>query len=147
MLAENSSFSDRKSPAGSDFVEKLARLDTSPRMKDSVSVTIESTETASGVIFKVAGRMDAESAPAFEDACKYWVDRGIYQLVVDLSDLAYVSSMGLRSFITIGKMAQEKGGKLRLCRLTGLVKQVFEITRLTSIFPIHDSVESALATR
>ena len=75
------------------------------------------------------------------------MDRGIYQLVVDLSDLAYVSSMGLRSFITIGKMAQEKGGKLRLCRLTGLVKQVFEITRLTSIFPIHDSVESALATR
>jgi stage II sporulation protein AA (anti-sigma F factor antagonist) len=54
--------------------------------------------------------------------------------------------MGLRSFITIGKMAQEKGGRLRLCRLAGLVKQVFEITRLSSIFPMHDSLESALAT-
>jgi anti-anti-sigma factor len=110
-------------------------------------VTIESTQTASGVIVKVAGRMDAESAPAFEEACKGWVDRGVYQLVVDMSELAYVSSMGLRSFITIGKMAQEKGGRLRLCRLTGLVKQVFEITRLTTIFPIHESVESALATQ
>jgi len=110
-------------------------------------VTIESTQTASGVIVKVVGRMDAESAPAFEDACKNWVDRGVCQVIVDMSELAYVSSMGLRSFITIGKMAQEKGGKLRLCRLSGLVKQVFEITRLNSIFPIHDSVESALATQ
>jgi anti-anti-sigma factor len=125
---------------------KLACLDTPAGLKDSGSVTIESAQTASGVIVKVAGRMDAESAPAFEDACKYWVDQGVYQLVVDMSELAYVSSMGLRSFITIGKMAQEKGGHLHLCRLTGLVKQVFEITRLTTIFPIHDSVESALAT-
>ena len=98
------------------------------------------------MILKVAGRMDADSAPAFEDACKSWVDRGIYLLVIDMSELAYVSSMGLRSFITIGKLTQEKGGRLRLCRLSGLVKQVFEITRLSSIFPIHDSLESALAT-
>jgi anti-anti-sigma factor len=109
-------------------------------------VTIESTQTNNGVIVKVVGRMDAESAPAFEDACAAWVGRGVYQLIIDMSELSYVSSMGLRSFITIAKMAQEKGGSLRLCRLTGLVKQVFEITRLISLFPIHDSVESALAT-
>jgi anti-anti-sigma factor len=88
--------------------------------------------------------MDAESAAAFEEACKCWVEQGVYRLVIDMSELAYVSSMGLRSFITVGKLAQEKGGRLRLCRLAGLVKQVFEITRLTSLFPIHDSIESAL---
>jgi hypothetical protein len=33
---------------------------------------------------------------------------------------------------------------LRICRLTGLVRQVFEITRLNQVFPPHDSVESAL---
>jgi stage II sporulation protein AA (anti-sigma F factor antagonist) len=89
--------------------------------------------------------MDAESAPEFEDECKAWIDRGKYRLVVDMSELTYVSSMGLRSFITIGQLAQQKGGRLRLCRLSGLVKQVFEITRLNSVFPIHDSIESALA--
>jgi anti-anti-sigma factor len=54
--------------------------------------------------------------------------------------------MGLRCFINVGKLAQEKGGKLRLCRLSGLVKQIFEITRLNSVLPMHDSLESALAT-
>jgi stage II sporulation protein AA (anti-sigma F factor antagonist) len=121
-------------------------LDTPPSMNDSGSVNIESTRTGPAVILKVAGRMDAESAPAFEDACKSWVDQGVYRLVIDMSELAYVSSMGLRSFIVVGKLAQAKGGGLRLCRLAGLVKQVFEITRLNSIFPIHDSIESALAT-
>lgn len=109
-------------------------------------MTIETTQSGPRVIVKVIGRMDAESAPAFEEACRAWVDRGVYRLVVDMSELSYISSMGLRSFITIGKLAQEKGGRLRLCRVAGLVKQVFEITRLTSIFPMHDSLESALTT-
>jgi anti-anti-sigma factor len=64
--------------------------------------------------------------------------------VVDLGDLSYVSSMGLRSFVSIGKTLQGKGGALRLCRLNGLVKQVFEITGLIRSFPVYESVEAAL---
>ena len=48
---------------------------------------------------------------------------------------AYVSSMGLRSFVPIAKKLRDKGGELRICRLTGLVRQVFEITRLNQVFP------------
>jgi anti-sigma B factor antagonist len=89
--------------------------------------------------------MDAENAPEFDAQCESWISRGINQLVVDVGDLAYVSSMGLRSFMAIGKRLQDKGGKLRICRQTGLVKQVFEITRLNSIFPPHETIEAALA--
>jgi len=89
--------------------------------------------------------MDAENAPVFESQCESWISKGINQLVVDVGELAYVSSMGLRSFMVIGKRLQDKGGKLRICCQTGLVKQVFEITRLNSIFPPHESVEAALA--
>jgi anti-sigma B factor antagonist len=108
-------------------------------------VTIESSQVGDKVVLRVAGRMDAENAPEFEKKCQSWISQGFTGLVVDLSELAYVSSMGLRSFMAIGKTLQEKGGKLRLCRLTGLVKQVFEITRLNSVFPPHESVEAALA--
>lgn len=108
-------------------------------------MNIESTQYDSGVVLRVAGRMDAVQATAFEEECKSWVNRGVGNLVVDLSELAYISSLGLRSFVLIGKLQQEKGGKLQLCGLTGLVKQVFEITRLNSVFPIHASVDAALA--
>jgi len=108
-------------------------------------VTIESNQVGETVGLRVAGRMDAENAPEFERNCQSWISQGITSLVIDMSELAYVSSMGLRSFMMIGKALQEKGGSLRICRLTGLVKQVFEITRLNSIFPLHESVEAALA--
>jgi anti-anti-sigma factor len=106
-------------------------------------VNIQATQYDSGVVLKVAGRMDAVQATAFEEECKAWMARGAGTLIVDLSELAYISSLGLRSFVVIGKLQQGKGGHFRLCCLTGLVKQVFEITRLNSVFPIHESVEAA----
>ena len=57
-------------------------------------------------------------------------------MVIDLGELSYVSSMGLRSFLSIAKALQDKGGALRICRLTGLVKQVFEITGLNRVLPV-----------
>jgi len=88
--------------------------------------------------------MDAESAPQFEQHCRDCVAEGLTGLVVDLGELTYVSSMGLRSFVSVAKTLQDKGGALRLCRLNGLVKQVFEITGLLRIFPVYESVEAAL---
>lgn len=110
-----------------------------------IYVNIQATQYDSAVVLKVTGRMDAVQATTFEEECRAWVDRGAGTLIVDLSELAYISSLGLRSFVVIGKLQQEKGGSLRLCCLTGLVKQVFEITRLNSLFPIHESVSAALA--
>ena len=107
-------------------------------------MTIEQKQVAGQVVLLVSGRMDAESAPHFEQECRACIAEGRNGLVVDLGELAYVSSMGLRSFISVAKTLQDKGGALRICRLTGLVKQVFEITGLISTFPIYESVESAL---
>ena len=96
------------------------------------------------MVLLVSGRMDAESAPRFEGKCRACIAEGLTALVVDLGDLTYVSSMGLRSFISVGKTLWDKGGALRICRLNGLVKQVFEITGLLGLFRVYDSVEAAL---
>ena len=96
------------------------------------------------MVFLVSGRMDAETAPDFEQQCRACIAEGLTGLVVDLGELAYISSMGLRSFICVTKMLQDKGGALRICRLKGLVKQVFEITGLLGMFRDYDSVEAAL---
>lgn len=108
-------------------------------------VEIQSRQVGDRVVIQVAGRMDAENTPAFETHCGSWISKGINNLIVDVGGLAYISSMGLRSFVAVGKRLQDKGGKLRICGQTGLVKQIFEITRLDSIFPPHESVDAALA--
>jgi anti-sigma B factor antagonist len=88
--------------------------------------------------------MDAENAPQFEGNCNACIDDGLTILIVDLGGLAYISSMGLRCFVSVGKALQSKGGALRICRLNGLVKQVFEITGLIRTFPVYESVDSAV---
>ena len=107
-------------------------------------MTIERTQVGNKVVLHVAGRMDAENAVHFEDQCESCISDGFTSVVVDLGDLKYVSSMGLGAIVRIAKQLRDKGGELRICCLTGLVRQLFEITRLNHVFPAHDSVESAL---
>ena len=115
-----------------------------PKDNDKTSLRIEQTQVSDSVVLNVSGRMDAENASRFEEECKQCIAEGHTTLVADLGGLTYVSSMGLRSFLSVAKTLQSKGGALRLCCMKGLVKQVFEITGLMQIFSVYESVESAV---
>jgi len=132
---------NEKSSMAGDALEFIELQQRDARMSP---VNIERTQVSDRVVFFVSGRMDAENAPQFEQQCKASIAEGKTSLVVDLGELTYVSSMGLRSFISVAKAVQEKGGALRICRLSGLVKQVFEITGLLGSFTVYESVEAAL---
>ena len=106
---------------------------------------IEPTELEKAVVLKVTGRMDAENAHEFEQACDRWISSGTRHLVADLDGLEYVSSMGLRSFLTVAQKLQSRSGSLSLCGLHGLPRQVFEITKLIGIFPVYESSQQAIA--
>lgn len=90
--------------------------------------------------------MDAENSHLFQQACNEWIATGVTHVVVELSDLQYVSSMGLSSFLAVAKDLQAKGGSLILCKLQGLPKQVFEMTRLIGLFPVFETAEAAIAS-
>ena len=106
-------------------------------------MTIERQRISDQEVLVIAGRMDAENAPQFEKECSAWIAEGLHTLVIDAGGLSYVSSMGLRSFVSVAKTLKEGGGELRICCLHGLVNQVFEITGLKHSLSIFESVESA----
>ena len=107
-------------------------------------MNIERTQVGDKLVLRVAGRMDAENAAAFETQCESYIAEGFSTVLMDLSQLTYVSSMGLGAIVKIAKRMRDQGGEVRICCLTGLVRQLFEITRLNHVFPPYDSVESAL---
>jgi anti-sigma B factor antagonist len=107
---------------------------------------IETTELEKAVLLKVSGRMDAENAHEFEQACEQWITRGTKHLIADVTALQYVSSMGLRSFLAVAQKLQASSGSLILCGLNELPRQVFELTRLIGLFPVFDTLPQALAT-
>ena len=109
-------------------------------------MTVESSSKGAVAVVKISGRMDAESAPQFDQACQAALAGGATHLVVDVAELQYVSSMGLRSFLSVAKTLQKAGGKMPLCGMKGMVKEVFDLTHLTALFPMFDSVEAAIAS-
>lgn len=110
-------------------------------------MTIERKQVSDLEVLVLSGRMDAENAPQFEKECNACIAEGRNTLVVDAGDLSYVSSMGLRCFVAVAKTLKGKGGELRICRLQGLVNQVFEITGLKRGLNVFESLESATGGR
>ena len=94
-------------------------------------------------IVALRGRLDANSSPTVEKQLQAFLDQGGDRLVLDLSGLAYISSVGLRIFIAVAKNIQKVNGKLALAGLNDHIYEVFKIAHFTSIFSIYSSREEA----
>ncbi|NLE67098.1 MAG: STAS domain-containing protein [Lentisphaerae bacterium] len=105
---------------------------------------IQTARQGKAVIVKPRGRMDAATAPLFEQACDNLVQAGEKAVVMDLSALEYISSAGLRTILSVGKKIKSASGKLALCSLAGMVKEVFDISGFTTMFVVTDSAEQAV---
>ena len=108
-----------------------------------MEVNIKKEEKA--LIVSVTGRMDAVSAPEFEKKLGDWMDEGETNFIIDFGGLDYISSSGLRSILSTSKKLKEKDGQILLSSLKDSVKEVFDISGFSSIIPIYESVEAALA--
>ncbi len=97
------------------------------------------------VVVSVKGRMDAVSSAEFEKELDASMADGENIFVIDFGELDYISSAGVRSILIAANKLKAKKGYLSLCALKDLVEEVFEISGFSSIIPIYDSVESALA--
>ncbi len=68
------------------------------------------------------------------------------KFILEFSNVSHMSSSALGMLITLLKRVREKNGQLRLCNIQPAILEVFEITRLTEVFNICDSVEDAMAS-
>ncbi|HOF04916.1 MAG TPA: STAS domain-containing protein [Syntrophales bacterium] len=96
------------------------------------------------LIVSVKGRIDAVTAPDFEKNLMDFIGAGEKIFLLDMKQLEYISSAGLRSILAIAKVLKTKEGKLVFAGLQGPVKDVFKISGFGSIFNIFDSEAEAL---
>ena len=114
-----------------------------PEVHDDMEI-IEVGKEKNFKILSVKGRMDAVSAPEFEEKMRSWIDEGETRFIIDLDQLNYMSSAGLRSIIKIVKNVETKNGKIICCALAGEVNKIFKISGFSSIIPTYESVAAAL---
>ena len=93
-------------------------------------------------VVRPAGKLDALTSPQFQEAISDIVQETAGGLVIDLSDVPYVSSAGLRVFIQAAKSLMGKG-KLAVSGLNDPVRQVFELAGFEKLMSICEDVETA----
>jgi len=96
-------------------------------------------------VIELSVRIDVTSSPELEKQCNSLLEGGHYKIVCDFSNTEYISSMGLRVFLSTLKRTRKADGNVALCCLKPGVMEIFDMTGLLSLFPLFDSTDAALA--
>ena len=96
------------------------------------------SETRSGDVIqiKIDGRVDTTTSPQLQNAILQAFQKGS-KLVLDFSDVEYVSSAGLRALLIGQKTANSKGGSMTLVNVVDAVLQVFKMSGFSGILHIE----------
>jgi anti-sigma B factor antagonist len=94
-------------------------------------------------LVKIEGRLDANFSLQLEDEVDRLLDQGKRSIILDLSDVTYLSSSGLRVFLSINQETKGTGG-LVLVNPREVVKKIFEVAELQDLLTQAETVEEAL---
>lgn len=87
--------------------------------------------------------LEDDDIKALEDSVMPLID-GPVKIVIDFSNVQFLSSAVLGLLIRISKKVNENRGRLKLCCISPKIFDIFKITRLDEIFDIHDDAKKAL---
>lgn len=82
----------------------------------------------------LAGSLDTAAAPETEKAMSPLNDVEGKDIIIDCTELEYISSAGLRIFLGILQNAQGKGGQVYIKGINDNVRTIFAITGFSNIF-------------
>lgn len=108
-------------------------------------ININVSERENVTLIEVSGRIDSMNANQLGDALSGEIENSHLQLVLDLSNVEYMSSAGLREIVSAAKKVHGKGD-LRLAQPSPRVREVLEMTGLDSIFQIYATQVEAIGS-
>ncbi len=97
-------------------------------------------------VIRVNGRIDSNNAPEFENELKAAMEDGRYNIALNLANVNYMSSAGLRALISALRECKKHHGNVVLAASSDRVKEVLELAGLTSIFNMYDDETAAVGS-
>ena len=106
------------------------------------NLRVESLLVEGEAVLRLSGELDMHSADLFAEAARLVPAHGIPTLVLDLSELSFIDSTGLRELVVAFTAQREIGGDLVLRAPSEHVRRVIDIVGLTDMLTMADSVTS-----
>ena len=97
-----------------------------------MKITIEKKDNA--IIVIIAGRLDTSTSVQAEKEFQTLYNTEAEEIIFDCSELEYVSSSGLRLFLSILKLSRSEGKHVFFSKMNDYLKEVFTMTGFTSLF-------------
>jgi anti-anti-sigma factor len=87
-------------------------------------------------VLQVKGRLDTTTSPVLGERLTAILDAANARVLVDFSQLEYISSAGFRVLLLAAKRAEQTMSKLVLCGVSGKVRQLFDLGGFLDLFAI-----------
>ena len=107
---------------------------------------IDQTTHESVVVLTLTGDLDSFSANYLKEHLGRLFSEGKYEIVVDLTHVDFVDSAGLGQLVSALKLCVHHQGNLMLVGANESITDLLHITKLDTVFRIHDSVDDAVAS-
>jgi anti-sigma B factor antagonist len=94
-------------------------------------------EQPTGMLAMVSGRLDTPAAAKAQQEITPLLEAADKEITLDCTNLEYISSSGLRLFLTIRKETAAKGGKVIIRNINEEIRKVFMMTGFLNLFEIR----------
>jgi len=102
------------------------------------TLRVSTEERDDRILISLAGELDIATAPRIEEALRAAEEKGPALLVLDLRELEFMDSTGLRTILAADARAGESGRRLAVVQGDENIRRVFEVTRLYERVEIVD---------
>jgi anti-anti-sigma factor len=99
-----------------------------------LEVTLEQLE--SGVVIHVVGSVDSTTAPSLQEPVLHAAENSSGALQLDLKQVSYLSSAGMRVMLLAAKALQKRGERLRLLNVPPQIQNVLSLAGFTSFIDV-----------
>jgi anti-sigma B factor antagonist len=96
-------------------------------------------------VLDVAGRITlGEGSSALRDTLREMVGKGQKKVLLNLGEVSYIDSSGIGELVSGFTTVTNNGGQLKLLNLSKRVKDLLQITKLYTVFDVHDDEAAAV---
>lgn len=110
-----------------------------------MEIKVSSHDLSNNVsVAELQGEIDVYTSPKVKEALTELIDKGKYNLIINLEEVRYIDSTGLGVLIGALKKVREHNGTIGIVCNNPQIKKIFNITGLVKIFGIYKSEDEAL---